>query len=198
MTGFDDYMKDNCYQLKQKLRSRSLKIGGLKADLARRLEKDDERNSDISQGGDVDRHGTNNISKDNAGSSPLANKDVPLEALRIHLEHYCLEDSDLYSDSEMVQQLFKLVWYSKNIRPRTFGRKLQGETDQADNENKAERSYDLNLRERAAKLAIICKETKLRDRYEDEWRLLLFPRVFRSFIPSEDDQGYTNGRPHHW
>ncbi len=197
MTRYKDW---KVVGLQKELRNRRLQVSGLKDDLVRRLEEDDKKHSDISEGGDVDRHGTNNISKANADSSSTANKNVSLEALDIYPKHYCLEDSDQYSDSEIVQQLFKLVWYSRDIRPRTFGRKLQGKTNQGDNENKAERSYDLNLKEQAAKLAIDCKETKTCDQSEADWEHLLSPQVFRSLIQSEDNKGYTESPvpAHHW
>ena len=143
--------------------------------------------NNITEGGHVDRHETND------SSSPTANKHVSLQALHIRLEHYCLDDSDQYSDCEMVQRLFKLVWYSRNIRPRTFGRELQGETNQGDNEDKAERFYDLNLKERAAKLAMDCKEPERCDGSEPHWEHLLSRQVFRSLIRSEDNGGYTEG-----
>ena len=198
MTGFDDYMKNTCGQLKQKLRSRSLKVSGLKADLVRRLEEDDEKNSDIAQGGDVDRHGTNHISKDNAGLSSKAEIPVSLETLSIYLKCFRLEDSDQYSDCKMVQQLFELVWYSKNIRFKIFGAKIRGEKSQCDRNSKAERSYDLHLKTRATDLAIECSQTKMCDRSEKAWEYLLSPQVFRSFIQSADDMGYTANRTHHW
>ena len=150
--------------------------------------------NDISEGGHVDCHETTD------NSSRTADKPVALQALRIRLEHYCLEDSDQYSDCEMVQRLFQLIWYSKNIRPRTFCRELQGETNESDNEDKAERSYDLSLRERAAKLAMHCKEPERCDGSEPDWEHLLSRQVFRSFIRSEDNEGYTEGPvpTHHW
>ena len=125
------------------------------------------------------------------GSRRTANKDMPLQALGIHLKHYCLEELDQYSNSGMVQQLLRLVWYLKNILPRTFGRELQGTINQGDNENKNGRSYDLNLKERAAKLAIDCMGTKTCDGSEADWEHLLSPQVFRSFIQSDDNKAYT-------
>ena len=77
----------------------SLKTGGLKPDLSRRLEQDDKKNSDVSTGGDLDRRGTNDVSKDNAASSSTAKRPVALDTLRIYLKDYRLEDSDQYSDS---------------------------------------------------------------------------------------------------
>ena len=142
--------------LRDRLRDRRLKVSGVKADLVQRLEEDDEKNSDVSIGGDVDRHRTNDISKGNADSSSTNQIPVALETLEIYRKKYRLEDSDQYSDSEMVQQLFKLVWFSKNIRYKTFGAKLRREESQCDEESKAERSYDLHLKSRAVDLAVDC------------------------------------------
>ena len=158
-----------------------------------RLEEDDERNSDVSTRGDLDRHGTDNVSKDNAGSSSKAKIPAALKTLGIDLKRYRLEDSDQYSDSEIVQQLFQLVWYSKNIRSDNFGAKLRGKKS-----NKAERSYDLHLKTRAADLANDCSQTKMCDRSEENWKHLLLLQVFRSFIQSADDKGYNHRRAHHW
>ena len=170
MTGYKDY---TVKQLQEQLRNRGLQIGGRKADLVRRLEEDDKKSSNVSKGDKVDREGTDNISRDNAGSSPTGKVPVALETLGIHLKHYCPEDTDQYSNSEMVQQLFELVWYSRDIRSRTFGTKLRGKD--TNNENKAERSYDLNLKKRAAELARDCKDTKMCDALEAEWTQLLSP-----------------------
>ena len=106
MTAYKNWVK---VQLRAELKKRGLEEGGLKADLLRRLEEDDKKNSDVSTGGNLDRHGTNGISKDNAASSSTAEIPVTLQTLEIYLKDYRLEDSDQYSDSEMVQQLFNLV-----------------------------------------------------------------------------------------
>ncbi len=194
MKGYGEYSVD---QLKAMLRERGCKVSGIKKDLVRRLEEDDEKN-DRSKGGGVDRHGTNNVSKDNTGSRPAAKKVVALEASDIYLKHYCLEDSDQYSDSEIVRKLFELVWRSKDIRSEKFGTKQRGKKNQCDNENKAERSYDLDLKKRAAEIATSCNETTMCDVTESQWEMLLSPRVFRAFIKLEDDKSYTDRSAHHW
>ena len=97
----------------------------------------------------------------------------------------------------MVQQLFKMVWHSRNIRFKTFGREQQGNTDQSDNKNKAERYYDLDLKARAGSLADGCKQTALCDGLEEGWIQFLSPRVFRSIIQSEDDED-TYATARHW
>ena len=194
MTGYKDC---KVMQLRGKLSDRGLQKGGLKADSVRRLEEDDKKN-DISTVGDVDRHGTNNISRENAGSSSTAHIPVALETHKIYLKDYHLGDSDQFSGSEMVQQLFNLVWHSKDIRYEIFGAKVRRDESQRDKESKAERSYDLHLKRRAEDLAIDCSQTRMRDRSEKDWVLLLAPRVFRSFIQIDDDKGYTDRRTHHW
>ena len=192
-----DYKNCTVATLKEKLRNRHLRVSGLKADLVQRLEEDDKANSNISNGDNVDHWGTGDIPNENAGSSLAAGIPVALETHNIYSKHYCLEESDQYSDCGMVQQLFKMVWYSRNIRSKTFGRELQGDTDQSDNKNKAERYYDLDLKARARTLANGCNQTELCDGLEEGWIQFLFPRVFRSIIQSEDDEdAYATAR--HW
>lgn len=193
-----DYHKYTMVTLKEKLRNRRLKVGGLKADLVQRLEEDDKENSNIPKGDNVDHRGTDDICNENTGSSLTAKIPVALETHNIYLKHYCLEESDQYSDCGMVQQLFKLVWYSRNIRFKTFGRELQGNTDQSDNKNKAERNYDVHLKVRARTLTDGCNDTEMCDGSEAGWIQFLSPRVFRSIIPSEDHEDYTNATARHW
>ena len=109
-----DYSKFTVKQLKEKLRNRRCRVSGRKADLVRRLEKDDKKGSDTSNVGDVNLCETNNISRNNARSSPTAKEDVPLESLGISLETYCSEYSDQFSDCEMVKQLFEVVQETEN------------------------------------------------------------------------------------
>ena len=195
MTGYSDYI---CDELRKELRSRGCKVTGRKLDLVQRLEEDDEKNGDISKGGHVDGRGTNNITKDNAGSSPKAKIPVALATLHIYLFVYCLEDSEQYSDSEKVRQLFELIWRSTDVRSAKFGTKQQGKRNQCDNENKAERSYDLNLKDRAAALVEKCMRTEMCDRSEEDWKHILFPGVFRSFSHTGDNQGNPERSAHHW
>ena len=98
----------------------------------------------------------------------------------------------------MVQQLFRLVWYSTKIRYNNFGAELRREKSQCDKESKAERSYNLHLKTRAVDLAGDCSQTKMCDRSEQDWVILLAEQVFRSFMQSADDKGYTDSRAHHW
>ena len=184
--------------LKQMLRKRGLKVSGRKAELVQRLEEDDKTSGNIPEGNSIDHRGPDDIPNENTGSSPTGKEPVAMKDLGIHVEHYSSEDSGRYSNSEMVQQLFKLVRDSKNIRARMFGRRLRGKDTQCDSENKAERSYDLNLRKRASELARNCNETKMCDAFEAEWIQLLSPRVFRPFIRSEDDNGYGGAQAHYW
>ena len=192
-----DYTKCTVETLKEQLRSRRLKVGGLKAELVQRLKEDDGKNGNVSNGDNVDHGGTGVIPNENTGSSPAAGIPVALETHNIYSKHYSLEESGQYSDCEMVQQLFKMVWCSRNIRFKTFGRELQGNTDQSDNKNKAERYYDLDLKARAGSLADGCKQTELCDGLEESWIQFLSPRVFRSIIQSEDDEG-TYATASHW
>ena len=185
-------------QLRDHLHARGLPVSGLRNDLVRRLEEDDKKGNNSSNGGDVDSHGIATISENNARSRRTAKKAVALATLDIKPKHYCLEDSEQYSDCEMVQQLFELVWYSKDIRPWAFGTKLRGKENRCDYENKAERSYDLHLNRRAAKLKAHCKKTKMCDRSEREWEDLLTPRVFRSFTESDNEEGDTDSPARHW
>ena len=193
-----DYYKYTLVTLKEKLRNRRLKVGGLKADLVQRLEEDDKENSNIPKGDNVDHRWTDDISNENTGSSLTAKIPVALDTHKISLKHYRLEESDQYSDCRIVQQLFKLVWYSMNIRFQTFGGERQGKTDQSDNKNKAERYYDLDLKERAGKIANGCDSTELRDGAEAGWIQFLSPRVFRSIIQLEDDEDYKYATARHW
>ena len=141
----------------------------------------------------MDRHETDYVSKESAVSSPKAELPVAFKTLGIDLRNFRLENSDQYSDSETVQQLFQLVWYSRDIRPKYFGPKLRGKKS-----IKAERSYDLHLKTRAADLANDCSQTKMCDRSEIDWKLLLLEQVFRSFNQTADDRGYNHRRAHHW
>ena len=142
-------------ELRHRLLGRRLKVSGLRAELVRRLEEDDEKNSDVPTRGDLDRHETDYVSKESAVSSPKAELPVAIQTLGIGLRNFRLENSDQYSDSETVQQLFQLVWYSRDIRPKNFGAKLRGKKS-----IKAERSYDLHLKTRATDLANDCSQNK--------------------------------------
>ena len=194
MTDYKNCTKET---LKEQLRNRRLKVGGLKAELVQRLEEYEKENSNISNGDNVDHRETGDIPNENMGSSSAAGIPAALETHDIYSRHYCSEESDQYSDCVMVQQLFKMVWYSRNIRSKTFGRELQGNTDQPDNKNKAERYYDQDLKARARSLADGCKQTELCDGPEEGWIQFLSPRVFRSIIQSEDDEG-TYATARHW
>lgn len=186
MTGYENFTVKT---LREQLHDRHLRVTGLKADLVRRLEEYDRENSNISNG--------DNVSNENTGSRPAAGIPVALETHNIYSKHYSLEESDRYSDCGMVQQLFKMVWYSRNIRFKTFGRELQGNIDHSDNKNKAERYYDLDLKARAGSLADGCKQTELCDGLEEGWIQFLSPRVFRSIIQSEDEED-TYATARHW
>ena len=193
-----DYYKYKMETLKEKLRNRQLKVSGRKAQLVQRLKDDDKENSNISKEDNVDQRGTDDISYENTGSILTGEIPVALGTHNIYSKDYCLEESDQYSDCEMVQQLFKLVWHSKNIRFKTFGRELQGNTDQSENKNKAERYYDRHLKARARRLRNGCNDPDLCDGSEAGWIQFLSPRVFRSIIPSEDDEDYTYATGRHW
>ena len=91
MTGYNNY---TMVTLKEKLRNRRLKVSGRKAELVQRLEEDDNH------------RGTDDISNENTGPSLTAEIPVALGTYNIYLKHYCLEESDQYSDYGMVQQLF--------------------------------------------------------------------------------------------
>ena len=192
-----DYTKCNKKTLEKQLRNRGLKVGRSKEELVQILKEYEKENSNISNGDNVNHRGTGDIPNENMGSSSAAGIPAALETHNIYSRHYCSEELDQYSDCRMVQQLFKMVWYSRNIRSKTFGRELQGNTDQSDNKNKAERYYDQDLKARAQSLADRCKQTELCDGPEEGWVQFLSPRVFRSIIQPEDDEG-TYATVRHW